>query len=411
MTETSTQYTDVRYAYDVLGRLSTVTVDEANGVTLASPLVTTYAYTPTGNIASIVQANGVVTDYTYDSLNRLIGITDTNASGTLLDEYKYVLDADGRCVSAAEFELQSNGVLDEVKINWTFDALGRMTSEDSLDATGLRPALSYDTTYTYDLDSNLVATTTKSASGTTTVNNTYNPDGELVETTTTSGPTTLYTYDANGSLIEQQTNGQPAAAYAYDLQNRLVNATLYSTNSSGKLVATATTYTYDFAGNLVGEQTTVTVAGVYQSSTGEVFVNDAQNPSGYSQILETRGTSGIPSATYVIGNRSARLARSSYSGEAQFIETDALGSTRVLTGATGQILDSFDYTAYGLPLDFNAPSAATIVLFGGQDFDAGSDEYYMRARFYDPSTGQVHHRRHSPRERRFSAYVQRVSLR
>ena len=61
VSETTTAYTDVRYTYDALARLSTVTLVEANGVTLATPLVTSYAYTPSGNVASILQPNGVKT--------------------------------------------------------------------------------------------------------------------------------------------------------------------------------------------------------------------------------------------------------------------------------------------------------------------------------------------------------------
>ncbi len=368
VTETSTQYTDTRYTYDPLGRLSTATVDEANGVALASPLVTTYTYTPTGNIASAIQANGVVTDNTYDARNRLIGIKDTNASGQLLDEYLYTLDPAGRRIADDEFQLQGDGTLDEVIVTWTYDALGRLLTEDSVDVTGSRPSLTYDTAYTYDLDGNLVATTTVNASGTVTVSDTYNADGELVNSTSSSGTTATYAYDANGSLISQETNGQPAAAYAYDLQNRLVTATVYTTNAGGQLVATSSAYTYDFGGNLVGEQTSVSVAGVYQGSTQQFFLNDAMNPTDYTQVLEVRDSSGTPQLTYVIGDRV--LAQIVRSGTVQVLSSDALGSTRTITDASGQITDRFDYTAYGVPLDFNASQASTAVLFAGQSFDA-----------------------------------------
>ena len=41
-----------------------------------------------------------------------------------------------------------------------------------------------------------------------------------------------------------------------------------------------------------------------------------------------------------------------------------------------------------MPLNFDASQAATGVLFAGQLYDASSGTYYMRARFYDPVTGQ-----------------------
>ena len=178
--------------------------------------------------------------------------------------------------------------------------------ESSTDLSGSRPSLTYTTTYTYDLDSNLVATTTSGTTGTVTVQDTYNSDGELassVTTTAAGATTTSYVYDADGSLIEQIADGQPAAAYAYDLQNRLVTATLYSTNGLGQLVATSSTYTYDSGDNLVGEETSVSVAGVFQGSTRQTFLNDTQNPTGYTQVLEVRDASGTPQVTYVIGDR------------------------------------------------------------------------------------------------------------
>ncbi len=383
--ETSTAFTDIRYGYDVLGRVTTVTLDKANGTSLTTALMTTYTYTPTGNVASMTQASGVVTTYGYDELNHLVFMEDTNASGEVLDKYEYTLDADGNRIAADEFQLQPDGMLDECKVTWVYDALGRLVSEFSVDVTGDRPDLTYSIDYTYDLDGNIVSETTPNSSGTETTSNTYNANGELVSTTT-SGVSTSYLYDANGSETEEVVNGQVIASYSYDLQNRLAQATSYSTNSAGEVVATSSTYTYDSTSSLIEEDTSVTVDGSLQSSSQQFFLNDAKNLSGVTQVLEVQNAAGLPQITYLWG--SSVLAQIGLTGQVSFFSTDALGSTRILTDASGQITDRYDYTAYGDAIGFNPAGAATTILFGGQQYDPTTGLYRMGARSYDPTTGR-----------------------
>ena len=187
-------------------------------------------------------------------------------------------------------------------------------------------------------------------------------------------------------MIEQVSNGAAVASYNYDLQNRMVGATLYSTNASGQAVATTTVYTYDSGGNLVGEATSISIAGVFQSSNQVTFLNDRLNPTGIARSLRARDSSGAPQVTYVLGTQI--LAQADAAGNLRFLASDALGSTRLLTNAAGAITDRFDFDAYGNALDFDPATAATKILFAGQIYDSGSGQYDMRARFYDPATGQ-----------------------
>ncbi len=56
---------------------------------------TTYLYDLVGNLASVTEPNGVVTRYSYHSLNRLIGETVSESSGTSVASYSYTLDNAG----------------------------------------------------------------------------------------------------------------------------------------------------------------------------------------------------------------------------------------------------------------------------------------------------------------------------
>ena len=54
-------------------------------------------------------------------------------------------------------------------------------------------------------------------------------------------------------------------------------------------------------------------------------------------------------------------------------------------GATAQL---YSFDAYGNALGFNPTTAKTEFLYSGEQFDAKIGQQYLRARYYDPSTGR-----------------------
>ena len=104
--------------------------------------------------------NGVISDYTYDSLNRLTQLReydDTNDNhvydpgvDTLLSEYDYDLLANGNRSGVTE-ETLVDGVLEQTRIDWAYDSLGRLTSESY---QGYDSSQSYIDRYSYDLVGN-----------------------------------------------------------------------------------------------------------------------------------------------------------------------------------------------------------------------------------------------------------------
>ena len=77
-----------------------------------------------------------------------------------------------------------------------------------------------------------------------------------------------------------------------------------------------------------------------------------------------------------------------------FFLADGHGSTWVLADAAGAIANIagveqfFFYDAYGNLLNMQATLAATSYLYSGEQFDAKIGQQYLRARFYDASTGR-----------------------
>jgi RHS repeat-associated protein len=78
------------------------------------------------------------------------------------------------------------------------------------------------------------------------------------------------------------------------------------------------------------------------------------------------------------------------SGTTSYYHFDALGSTLQLTGSTGTVTDSYLYRAFG---DLVASSGATVNPYQyvgrkGYIYDGDLDNFQVRARRYDPTTGR-----------------------
>ena len=73
------------------------------------------------------------------------------------------------------------------------------------------------------------------------------------------------------------------------------------------------------------------------------------------------------------------------------------GSTRQLVDSSGSIVDTFSYDAYGVLLQNDSVASAdpgkvaqqsTNLLYTGEHFDVDAQQYYLRARYYDPLNGR-----------------------
>jgi RHS repeat-associated protein len=73
-------------------------------------------------------------------------------------------------------------------------------------------------------------------------------------------------------------------------------------------------------------------------------------------------------------------------GEVLYLHHDQQGSTRLLTGSTGTVTGKCTYSAYGTPTCEG--TATTPLGYDAQYTSTDTGLIYMRARVYDPSTGQ-----------------------
>ena len=224
------------YTYDSIGQL-TAAVLKAGDVTLRSE---TYAYDAMGNrIQSVI--DGVVTNYTYNSLNQIV-----TANGIA-----YSYDADGN-------------LLEDEKRTYTWTTDNRVASE-TLKSTG------QTWEYGYDAMGNRTSVTT-------------------------NGVTTTYTVDANGNVLAEYVNGAfvrsylqgnslaaftDAAGNTYYFNSDLLGSTVGLTDDTG---LTVNSYSYDSFGNVL--------------NTTEAVANDFEFVGGYGLMSNASGTTFVRARNY-----------------------------------------------------------------------------------------------------------------
>jgi RHS repeat-associated protein len=184
----------------------------------------------------------------------------------------------------------------------------------------------------------------------------YNADDEI----------SSETYDANGNVIA--TGGK---TYTYDSQNHMITA------NNGQV-----TMIYDGDGNRVSK----TVGGV----TTQYLVDDL-NPTGYAQVVE-EVVNGAVTRQYTYGlQRISQNLSPAVSGNStwtpSFYVYDGGGSVRQLTKSNGTVTDEYEYDAYGNSFT-KSGTTPNNYLYRGEQYDSDLGLYYLRARYYNPSTGR-----------------------
>jgi RHS repeat-associated protein len=323
------------YTYDALNRLETVTAPDGG--------ITTYTYDAVGNRESVTYLNGVKTVYRYNSLNRLTGLVNQKADGTVISSYEYTLSDSGNRTKVVE-------------------NTGR--------------TVEYDYDDTYKLISEKIT----------------KPDGSIIEIS--------YTYDPVGNRLTKNENGI-LTEYTYDANNRLItegnNIYSYDANGNTLSVADATgatiTYSYDYNNRLIsintGTQTILyeyDVDGIRTSKTvnGEKISYIVDRNCDYAQVLEERNSKGELIVSYVYGDD---LISQNRAGVVSYYIYDGQGCTRALTDLLGEVTDTYSYDAFGILLE-NTGTTVNDYLYIGEQYDPNAGFYYLRARYMNPNVGR-----------------------
>ena len=334
------------YMYDIENRLQTIT---ESGRTLA-----TYTYTAGGKLASVTCGN-IVTTYTYDKAGNTAGIT-TKAGEELLNSIIYRYDDRGNCIGKEVGGYKAYGV------TYGYDSLDRLISESTKKAGD---ALEYR--YTYDKSGNrtsLEKTWDGQSERSEYVYNALNQLKELKQFNSANTKFEAFDYDKDGNLTS---DGR--GMYSYDDFDHMVNATMsngdvfmcrydaeglrYEAEENARLFS----YIYRGRDVVVEESTEETVR--YIRGNGRLVVSDSDKARSYYHYASDQ----LGSIQYVVdgGNVNGSLEE--------------------------RVICSYEYDAFGNLLE-SEEKTRNPFRFTGEQYDAATGLYYLRARYYNPVIGR-----------------------
>ena len=375
------------YIYDAYGNLKE---KRSNGKRLVS-----YAHDRAGQITEIRDPAGVCTRYEYDILGRRSRIYNNDGL-----EVRYGYDALNR-IRRIHY---GNGV----ETAYTYDGDGNIRTLET--RAGENVLLSF--AYRYDGNGNRTAKTGMQAGVTL--------GGVTSEITAGNNALDLsYAYDVRGQLLEERRNGT-SVCYAYDKAGNRIRKTdvqgeiRYLYNEKNQLVeeespADRKQFSYDRQGGIIEEKN---AAGIrrfsynsrrqqtrVETETGNVQENRYDAEGLRFELLENgRRTSFVYHNGELLQEEGREEQGTSYhlgagmeafrrGQELSYYHRDEQLSTVFVTDGQGEIRNSYQYDAFGIPLE-TTEQLNNRIRYTGQQYDDVTGQYYLRARYYNPVAGR-----------------------
>lgn len=350
------------YSYDLMERITKV-VDRNGKATL-------YEYDKLGNRSAVHYPNGMIVSYIYDACQRLKEECVTDANGTLLAKYSYGLGKVGERLTVTE---ECDGKI--MQISYEYDKLNRLTNETHQCGNNVLKK-----SYMYDEVSNRIKKTVEIEGDVSkfgdvdnenlsivegTISYTYNEMNQLITESSELG-TIEYSYDLNGNRTS--VTGLKEATYVYDEENRLTKASVRKANG-----VVNESYTYDYLGNRISK--------IINAEDTICYVVD--DSSDLDQVVAEVDSKGKELVSYTMGMERLSMDRD---GLTYYYQYDGHGDVRSLVGDKGSTMSQYTYDAYGELLTQKG-DVQNDFLYTGEQYNANTNLYYLRARFMDPSTG------------------------
>ena len=330
-----------RYEYDILGRRSRIFNDDG--------LEVRYGYDALNRIRHIHYGNGVETAYTYDGDGN-IRTLDTRAGENVLLSFAYRYDGNGNRIA-------KTGV-----------ALGGITSEITTGNNAL------ELSYAYDVRGQLLEERRNGAS----VCYAYDKAGNRIRKTDAQGET-RYLYNAKNQLTAEESPAD-RKQFSYDRQGGIIE----EKNAAGIRL---------FSYNSRRQQTRV------ETETGNVQENRYDAEGLRFELLENgRRTSFVYHDGELLQEEGREEQDTSYhlgagmeafrrGQELSYYHRDEQLSTVFVTDGQGEIRNSYQYDAFGIPLE-TTEQLNNRIRYTGQQYDELTEQYYLRARYYNPVAGR-----------------------
>ena len=332
-----------RYEYDILGRRSRIFNDDG--------LEVRYGYDALNRISRIHYGNGVETAYTYDGDGN-IRTLETRAGEDVLLSFAYRYDGNGNRTAKTGTQATLGGITSEIT-----------TGNNALDLS-----------YAYDVR------------------------GQLLEERR-NGASVCYAYDKAGNRI-RKTDAQGEIRYLYNEKNQLI---------AEESPADRKQFSYDRQGGIIEEKN---AAGIrlfsynsrrqqtrVETETGSVQENRYDAEGLRFELLENgRRTSFVYHDGELLQEEGREEQGTSYhlgagmeafrrGQELSYYHRDEQLSTVFVTDGQGEIRNSYQYDAFGIPLE-TTEQLNNRIRYTGQQYDELTEQYYLRARYYNPVAGR-----------------------
>ncbi|MCP3935356.1 MAG: RHS repeat protein, partial [Actinomycetia bacterium] len=370
----STDGSRIDFGRDLLDRVTSVTTTSADGT---ASYVTSYTYDAGGNLETIVdpilgtttreyddanrlqletRPNGIVTDYDYDSRDRITRVEHRTGSGAVIASFDYLRSATG--------EPERVTREDESFVTFGYDGALRLTRESYHDIDG---TLIDEITYTYDRDGKRL----KRLDGLGTSTYAWDPGFQLA--TVTGASSESYAYDADGRVSAIQ-RADADLELDHDTYDQLISV---RDQAAGWQVD----YGYDAMGRRVRAEDG---AGLRHYQMAPAMGGGLALPHLVSD------SQGQVISGYVFAGDQPFMRLTPTGGE--YYLRDALGNVVAKTDPSGSVVATFSYGAFGTlrsttGSDPTASAAGGDFRFHGAWLEQQTGIYRMGVRDYDPGSG------------------------
>jgi RHS repeat-associated protein len=365
------------YEYDTLNRLTKINFPGGKSIS--------YEFDDVGNLTKLTDINSESTDYEYNDNNRLAKVTNGGVDVT------YTYNDGGQLINMT----LPNGIT----CDYSYDSDGQITQilyKKSVSTI-------CDIQYKYDKSGNKIQKSIEMPPSSAIVENySYDAEYRLVQVMKDNTLFRAYIYDPVGNRLSKRTASN-LVDYGYDACDEMNYAgeVSFRYDLKGRLIAvydpaddTERTYVWDYADRLrytnYPDSTTSEMRydseglRTYRKDKDGNITNYYWSPHLMKNVLnETDGT-GAAKASYIIGQN---LIAIKVSGVKKYYIKDALESVIALTDESGNVTDTYEYNDFG-ELISSTGSSYNPYRYTGQQYDSDSELYYLRARYYEPSTGR-----------------------